>query len=431
MQLQGKEGKLKKGGTRALFAVLLSAVLLLGYARTGYAADTFEAAVKEGFTVTVSVPEGGLDSAGVTLDFYRIADAVPYGRLDAYELVWDAKYAAQEAAWKAAVDAALEEETDLSAAAIDQIAQGLAGVVLANVPEYAPGSTAAAGTPAVAPTYTGAPGTPVTLADGETPKPGLYLIIPHGDLAAYKATVHTDAVGETPASDQITTVAEGETKLFQFAPILVTVPMREESALGTGSLKSLRDGAEIGSYVISAGNTASEEPWVNKVSVALKTGSIERFGKLKVTKTLGTFEHVSGRADEATFIFDVEVTYGENNVYSDIITMVFTEAGEQSEVIEDLPIGATAVVKEVYCGGNYKPANGAVRENITIIGDDPATDDEEMAEAAFTNTYDEKWQGSGSVVNKFDPAAGSHKEYSNGTVKDILANDITSDGGEG
>ena len=90
--------------------------------------------------------------------------------------------------------------------------------------------------------------------------------------------------------------------------------------------------------------------------------------------------------------------------------MVFNGADTQSIVIEDLPVGALVTVTEVYAGGNYKSADGAVKKT-TIIRDELKTEEVELAEIKFTNTYNDTYKGGGSVTNTITDASQAEQNY--------------------
>ena len=121
-------------------------------------------------------------------------------------------------------------------------------------------------------------------------------------------------------------------------------------------------------------------------------------GLLKITKTLEKKEQVNGRKDPASFIFRVDVTYKGETYLSDVYTMVFDGAESQSIQLDDLPVGATATVTEVYAGGNYQSVGKNTKET-TIIRDDLNTEEVELAQIEFTNTHTGSWKGGGSVHN--------------------------------
>ena len=398
----------RKGKGRRIAAVVGAAVLMTALTTLpGYAeADSLEEAVAAGFSATVVSPTDAeyeeLGSAGAVLDFYLIAEAVPSVGEDAFTFGWNEAFNAQKAAWESAVAEAGEGEGP-TAKNVRDLTQGLAGVVLADIEEYSTESTgeSAAAVLDGVPVFTGALDEATAL---ETP--GLYLIIARGNAPAYKITAE---------SGDISTAVPGETKLFQFAPMLVTVPQRGETALtdSTGIIYDFFDGKEIGEYSSGTGDTAAvESKWQNALTLNAKVAVTEKQkGSLLITKTLSNHEYVDfgGRIDQATFVFDVKVYKDKEkkedevvfrNVYS-----VVLDANKMTDVvaeIHDLPVGAKATVEEVYCG-NYTPTTPKIVEIKEIIADEIGSngDIETQNTAAFTNRYDKPWRGGGSVMNSY------------------------------
>ena len=423
------KGKTKKSGKgRIPAALVLAAALTLGIVLPAFAADSLEKAYDEGFSVTVNVPEGtlfeGLEDAGATVDIYRIAEAKPKESVDSFDLVWDETFADGEAAWKEIVEKANAEGKDPVAADVDALSQTLAKKVLANVPEYSESEDPEPEEEQPEPDFTGELGKEIALVkDDGIAAGGLYLIIVHGNLNGYK---FTDSDGN------VSTVAKGTASNYRFAPILATVPMRAQKEIGEGSINN-EDGDAIGSYTIGYGHTtAPDEVWVNKLEITAKAAATDQTAPLKITKNLLRFEHVEGRVDPVTVIYDVVITYKDEVIKSGLVTIVFTDMGTKSEVIEGLPIGATAVVTEIYRGANYMPI-GDEEVTVEIIADDPKTDEVEMAEAEFTNSYEKGIMfGTGSVRNHFEAdgegewtSENSYKIYADGLKKSLSVDDIT------
>ena len=425
------KGKTKKSGKgRIPAALVLAAALTLGIVLPAFAADSLEKAYQEGFSVKVNAPEDSLfadvDHAGVTVDVYRIADAQPKADVDSFDLVWDEAYADGETAWKTIVEDAIAEDREPVAAEVDALSQILAKKILANVPEYSESEDPEPEEEQPEPDFTGELGEAIALVEDGEAAPGLYMIIVHGDLNGYK---YIDSDGN------VSTVAKGTTTDFRFAPILATVPMRAQEELGEGSIKN-EDGDELGTYTIGYGDTtADDELWVNQLEITAKAAVAEQSAPLKITKNLLRFEHVEGRVDPVTVIFDVVITYKDEVIKSGLVTIVFTDMGTKSEVIEGLPIGATAVVTEIYRGANYMPI-GDEEVTVEIIADDPETDEIEMAEAEFTNSYEKGIMfGTGSVRNHFEAdgegewtSENSYKIYADGLKKSLSVDDITPEG---
>ena len=368
-------------------------------------ATPYQKILDEGLSITVTAPTGEtykeLKDAGVVLDVYRIASAVEVPDYDTYEFAEDwGAFSAQKTAWDAAVEKAEQTEGgSVTAADIEALTQGAAGVVLKSIPEYTPGKTAEKVT--TAPDYTGSldfgdseESAAISLTKDGKADPGLYLIIAHGDLGDYKLT----------ENGSLYTVAEGETTLFEFSPMLVSVPTRGQQVFA-GSVKVLDE-----TYDSAVGDTAAEEEdWVGDITMKAKVGVKDRLGSLKITKTLSRHEIVDfgGRTDPATFIFDVNIKDTDGNeVYANVISMVFDAAGgPQEKIISGLPVGALADVKEVYAG-NYKTTQEYTgieikADVITTAADGKETREIKTDTAAFTNDWNDEWNGGGSVANTY------------------------------
>ena len=367
-----------------------------------------------GLSITVTAPSeeafAELEDAGVVLDVYKIASAVSFDdkkEYDSYKFDenWG-DFSAQKTAWDAAVAKAKETEGgSVTAADIEALTQGAAGVILADIPEYTPGEKAEE--VQTAPDYTGvlkfsdSEDAAISLVkDGEA-DPGLFLILAHGGLADYKLT----------EDGRLFTVAEGETQLFVFAPMLVSVPTRGRNVF-TGSVEVLDE-----TYDSAVGDTASAEDWIGNITMTAKVGVKDRLGALKIIKKLEEHSHLEYtsedeetqeetkvvRVDYSTCVFDVTIYENEEAaeneetpIFSRTYSVSFSETGEQEvALIEDLPVGSVAVITEVY-SGNYTPV-----EKEQTVKIEPLSDDGEVQTVTFNNIYDGTWKGSGAVDNTY------------------------------
>ena len=376
---QQRYDKKRTGKKRIAAACILACALTAVLAQPGFANDLGD--IWGESSVTVEVPADsfeGIEKANVVLDYYQIAKAEPLSSgYDSFEFQWKDTYGEQKADWMETVEKAQEEERDLTAAEIDALAQALAGAILADVPEYESGAAGTLPTP----DFTGELDKPV-----ENIEEGLYLIVPHGsDLSDYK--IVTDGV--------ISMIAVGNKKEFHFAPILVSVPQREE--VTEFEDEGTIEGNEDWTYSMFLGNTGNSGDWVGDLTIQLKAGSLDTVGSLKIVKNLVDFETFEGRVDPATFIFDIEGKLNGERVISTVETMVFTEAGDQSVVIENIPVGTVVKIKETYSCGKKYVADEPLQE-VTIVSDEET----EITTVEFTNHYDGPTPGGGSVLNHFE-----------------------------
>ena len=410
-----KDKTRKRKGRKGRLAVVAALALVLGAlpAQKSYAVSL------DGCTVTVNSPtavEGDttfaeLSDAGVILDFYQVARAEALSGFDAYKFsAWNDPFRNLETEWEGIL--AESEEDGLKADDVNGLTQRLAGVVLAGVPEYQTGATESDALSEeerskILVTHDG------TLDNPENVDAGLYLIIPHGNnVTDYKV------VTETASGTTYSMLARGRTKLYQFAPILVSVPTRGNTALDGEGIIADND---AWTYQMFVGNTADTGEWEKNVKVKAKVGEGIQVGKLQLTKELTNYETLSNRTDSGTFVFSVDAVYEGKNVYSDVVSMAFTGAGTSDPVtIGNLPVGALVTIQEIYTGGNYEYTDASANTSelgdfasqvkvddktksivVPVIPDDFSTDAEEMVKVSFVNDYTDTFKDGGSVENHF------------------------------
>lgn len=393
--------------TAAAVMVMLSLSL---FSRPGLAVELDSGA--QPCTVTVAssaaIVIDSISVEQVSLDFYEIAKAVvqtdPSGsEYDSYEFSYLTPFDADPTLQiESIVKKAKEEQRDITAEEIDKITQDIARKILVDGNEGTK-----VGTGSMDEKYT-------------LPEAGLYLIVPHGNDME-KSEYLKDEDG------YISLISDAGDKLLTFAPILISLPNRGMENIGEGVIAGNTEWV----YPIDLGDTTAAGEWAYDMEVTAKVGITDlMIGKLKLTKWLTNHENVSGRDDPSTFVFTVEVTKGGKSYYSNVHSFVFTKYGSDTVTIENLPIGGTATITEVYSGGNYDPDQKVI--TVPIIEDDPETENiEEMAEAEFTNTWNDTVPGTGSVINHISAdehgwsAPESAKQYSDGHKKDLNEDDFT------
>jgi hypothetical protein len=298
----------------------------------------------------------------LAVDLYKIADAEQIKGSDGYKFSLAAPYAG------------LSLENIDTAEAQVELEQAVADIAIGKS----------------APAATGIVGEKISGLEA-----GLYLAVTRGaelDTPEDYMTTVTKVLGDNETKEtSIATIAYSESSVFTFEPQLVSVPTKgadEENGLITAE-KIVR--------------TSDEGKWNYEITTVLKASVEPRFGSLEIIKSLLTFEKLeNGDADPATFVFDVEAyaPSGEQdvengrNVYSNVVSLTFTSAGQKSVLVENIPIGSTVIVKEVYSGANYVQVS-ADPEPVVIQAD-------EIVSTAFTNDYDDTRRGGGSLTNHFD-----------------------------
>lgn len=198
-------------------------------------------------------------------------------------------------------------------------------------------------------------------------KCGLYLVIARGsDIEEYKDTV-TDENG----NGHTVTIANSHRYTYRFTPVLVSLPSKETGeggALGTG------------------GNA----PWMYDMTVTLKPEQAQRYGALEIEKILNTYDS----REPAAFVFDITAVLDGKTVLSDVAAVSFTEAGRKTAILENIPVGASVTVKEVY--------SGTVYETVTADTQTAVIEPDETVSVSFTNDYNNTGKSGGSVINHFE-----------------------------
>lgn len=220
-------------------------------------------------------------------------------------------------------------------------------------------------------------------------KDGIYLLIARGaDLT--NVSDYTLLVEREADESILVTIAKSAQYTYEFKPLLV---FSSETGETPGEGDSGTEPGNSGSSGTAGSGTGSGS------QVVLKPGRVERDGSLEIVKTLLTYQASS----PATFVFSVEATQADGTVvYSDVISMTFTEAGEKSVRIDKIPVGAKVVVREVYSGSSYT----LVSDNDQIVTI-PASG---TVTAAFVNDYNQRQNEGYGITNHFeygvDPATG-------------------------
>lgn len=198
---------------------------------------------------------------------------------------------------------------------------------------------------------------------------GLYLVIARGaDIEDYQTTVK-----DQDGVESIVTIARSKSYEYTFAPELISLPSKHEAA---------EDGTQTNT-------TGGNGQWDYNMIITLKPNRKDRAGSLEIVKNLATYNI----NDPAVFVFQVEAEIGGKNVYSDVVTMVFTEAGQKKVVLDKIPVGATVTVTEIYSGASYE-VTSADEQTATISVAD-------VASVTFDNDHSTINHGGGGVNNHF------------------------------
>lgn len=177
-------------------------------------------------------------------------------------------------------------------------------------------------------------------------------------------------------------------------------------------------------YLLSLPNnyysSTQDDTWVYDVTTGLKPEQELRYGSIQLNKTLDIYNETLG---ETTFIFSVEAEKENSqgimeNVYSNVVSLVFDGPGTKSVQVDNLPAGAQVTVTEVYSGASYELTTAA-SQTVTVIAEgetgNPVT-------VSFANTYNGENNGGSSIVNHFgytapENGAGSDVEDAAGAAQ--------------
>ena len=157
-------------------------------------------------------------------------------------------------------------------------------------------------------------------------------------------------------------------------------------------------------YLVSLPNNyySKENPddtWEYDVTTGMKPQQTQRYGDLEIVKDLTEY---NASLKDALFVFQVEGTRNGKQVYSDVVSIKFNQAGEKSVLVKHLPAGTVVTVKEVYAGGSYSNTSGETQEAKIFaegVTDNPAS-------VSFTNTYNGKLIPGTGIVNHFEKKNG-------------------------
>lgn len=258
----------------------------------------------------------------------------------------------------------------------------------------------------------------------------VYKVADITEEAVYDTTNYTDFADLELEKVSSTTTAEEWAKMAEKAmetvenkgikpteKVKVTKP--EGATKSTGVIRDLETGMylvqaetvqsneytyDFTPYLVSLPNNYyskenSDDTWVYDVTTGMKPQQTQRYGDLEIVKDLTEY---NASLKDALFVFQVEGTRNGEQVYSDVVSIKFNQAGEKSVLVKHLPAGTQVTVKEVYAGGSYSNTSGDTQE--TVIVADGVTD--HPASVSFTNTYNGKLIPGTGIVNHFENKDG-------------------------
>lgn len=145
-------------------------------------------------------------------------------------------------------------------------------------------------------------------------------------------------------------------------------------------------------------------------AVGLKPEQHVRYGDLVIKKELK--DHNATFGNNATFVFQIDITTLDNKKETRIEELTFDAAGSHSVTIEKIPAGSHVTVTEVYSGASYELASAKSQETDIIANPEKETEVEfKPAEVSFINKHDGRTNGGYGVKNNFKLDENGQYQY--------------------
>lgn len=245
------------------------------------------------------------------------------------------------------------------------------------------------------------------------------------DTAKYKdfADLGLENVSSTTTAEEWAQMAEDAMKIVEDKKIAPTADVKVTKPAGAAESTGVINNLETGMYLVQAETVQTSEytydftpylvslpnnyysqenpddTWVYDVTTGMKPQQTQRYGDLEIFKDLTEY---NASLKDALFVFQVEGTRNGEQVYSDVVSIKFNQAGKKSVLVKHLPAGTKVTVKEVYAGGSYSNTSGDTQETVIVaegVTDNPAS-------VSFTNTYNGKLIPGTGIVNHFENKDG-------------------------
>lgn len=164
-----------------------------------------------------------------------------------------------------------------------------------------------------------------------------------------------------------------------------------------------------------SGNGASDD-WIYDLTkeynsaVGLKPEQHVRYGNLVINKEL--VDHNATFGNNATFVFQIDITTLDNKKETRIEELTFDAAGSHSVTIEKIPAGSHVTVTEVYSGASYELASAKSQETDIIANPEKKSEVEfRPAEVSFINKHNGRTNGGYGVKNNFKLDENGQYQY--------------------
>lgn len=164
-----------------------------------------------------------------------------------------------------------------------------------------------------------------------------------------------------------------------------------------------------------SGNGASDD-WIYDLTkeynsaVGLKPEQHVRYGNLVINKEL--VDHNATFGNNATFVFQIDITTPDNKKETRIEELTFDAAGSHSVTIEKIPAGSHVTVTEVYSGASYELASAKSQKTDIIANPEKKSEVEfRPAEVSFINKHNGRTNGGYGVKNNFKLDENGQYQY--------------------
>ena len=258
----------------------------------------------------------------------------------------------------------------------------------------------------------------------------VYKVADITEEAVYDTTNYTDfadlgleKVSSTTTAEEWAQMAEKAMETVEVKGIAPTADVKVTKPAGAAESTGVINNLETGMYLVQAETVQTSEytydftpylvslpnnyyskenpddTWVYDVTTGMKPQQTQRYGDLEIVKDLTEY---NASLKDALFVFQVEGTRHDEQVYSDVVSIKFNQAGEKSVLVKHLPAGTKVTVTEVYAGGSYSNTSGETQKTEIVaegITDKPAS-------VSFTNTYNGKLIPGTGIVNHFENKDG-------------------------
>ena len=244
----------------------------------------------------------------------------------------------------------------------------------------------------------------------------VYKVADITEEAVYDTAKYTDFAGlglenvsSTTTAEEWAQMAEDAMKIVEDKKIAPTADVKVTKPAGAAESTGVINNLETGMYLVQAETVQTSEytydftPYLvslpNNYYSQEKPQQTQRYGDLEIFKDLTEY---NASLKDALFVFQVEGTRNGEQVYSDVVSIKFNQAGKKSVLVKHLPAGTKVTVKEVYAGGSYSNTSGDTQETVIVaegVTDNPAS-------VSFTNTYNGKLIPGTGIVNHFENKDG-------------------------